>query len=177
MKNYVDNLKKEGKPVRLVLGVRNNEQGLDQRFDETYIFLDNEHDAKKSISRSLLVNFNILSHLKILNKELKEEFNEIILDDSTFDTLNWNIYFLRELHNLLAPNGKFIFAPDLKVFAIDRAYSSKTLKALSEEIKNSYKNFNDKNKPAFYRLINNINKSIPLNLISDFYNYNFLGDF
>ena len=111
---YIEQLKKEGKPVYLVLGVNNGEKDLGERFNESCLFLNKEQD-KPEDKRSFIVDFNKLSELEILAVSLVDTFDEIFIDSSVFQFMDWSRKHLMQIRELLKPGGKFSFVPDCPI--------------------------------------------------------------
>lgn len=120
----VDNVKDHisslpNKEADLVLGVNNGEEDLLKRFDDSYVFLNIEHQ-NPTAPRSLTVDFNDLTQLQGLANQLPGTFDKIILDDSTFKFTAWTKEHLAAFRDLLKVNGEFIFAPQVNKVAINQ---------------------------------------------------------
>ena len=172
VQEYINVLRSQGKPVRLVLGVSNTEEDLHDRFDESYVFLD-VNQAPLDDSRALSANFNNLPSLLVLARTLPESFDEIIIDKGVFDALNWGEPFLMRIDDLLVPGGKFIFAPGLKATSyFDPGRNIPTHEEAIEEVKKSY--INDPRFIHLWRLVTSL--KVPFQYREQFDKNEFLKD-
>lgn len=96
----------------LVLGVKNNEDRVNERFDPNWVFLNDEpHDPSKG--RCLTVNFNDLSQLEKLASGLSGLFTSIVTDFAVFKFAEWDQRHLSYFKAMLKTGGEFIFHPEV----------------------------------------------------------------
>ncbi len=133
VKTYISSLSHKDNKLYLVLGVNNEEKDLLERFNNSYIFLNIEHQNPTD-PRSLTADFNDLTQLQGLAAQLPDTFDKIILDDSTFKFTAWTKEHLAAFRDLLKVNGEFIFAPQFGMVPMGQAILKEQKAALQEAI-------------------------------------------
>jgi hypothetical protein len=95
-------------PLKLVLGATNKECG--RLAGDEWVFWDtSEHNPEGNPYFKL--DFNEEGNLLAVAQKYGPTFDEIILDDSTYKFVQWNVRHLKCFSAMLKDNGKFVFVP------------------------------------------------------------------